>query len=141
MKICSNSIGRNMIGKLIYSIETKWMLLLGGVKLILLCEKVKVVLSRGFNISREFNIMLYSFSLNQGFVPLGFPGKVFNEATLIIIVYFFSFTEFLSQWVFLSKVLMRHNNICYGHPRGSVMNIVIIWMSIPPQTLGFSFSQ
>ena len=24
---------------------------------------------------------LHSFSLNQGFVPLGFPGKVFNEAT------------------------------------------------------------
>ena len=43
MKICSNSIGRNMIGKLIYSIETKGMLLLGGVKQMLLCEKVKVV--------------------------------------------------------------------------------------------------
>ena len=94
----------------------------------LLCEKVKVIL-----FSRGDNIMLYSFFLNQGFVPLGFPGKVFNEATLIIIVYSFSFTEFLSQWVFLSKVLMRHNNICYGHPRGSVMNIDILlyeWMSM-----------
>ena len=112
MKICSNSIGRNMIVKLIYSIETKGMLLLGGVKLILLCEKVKVVLSQGLK------IMLYSFSLNQGFVPLGFPGKVFNEATLIIIVYSFSFTEFISQWVFLSKVLMRHNNICLWTSKG-----------------------
>ena len=70
-------------------------------------------------------VMLHSFFLNLGFVPMGFPGKVFNEATLIIIVYSFSFTEFLSQWVFLSKVLMRHNNICYGHPRGTVMNIVV----------------
>ena len=133
MKICLNSFGRNTID---YSMETKVMLSWGGVKLTLLCEKVKVIL-----FSRGDSIMLYSFFLNQGFVPLGFPGKVFNETTLIIIVYSFSFTEFLSQWVFLSKVLMRHNNICYGHPRGSVMNIVIIWMSIPPQTLGFSFSQ
>ena len=58
MKICSNSNGRNMIGKLIYSIETKVMLSLGVVrnmigkliysieKVMLLCEKVKVVLSR-----------------------------------------------------------------------------------------------
>lgn len=133
MKICLNSFGRNTID---YSMETKVTLSWGGVRLTLLCEKVKVIL-----FSTRDNIMLYSFFLNQGFVPLGFPGKVFNEATLIIIVYSFSFTEFLSQWVFLSKVLMRHNNICYGHPRGSVMNIVIIWMSIPPQTLGFSFSQ
>ena len=134
MKICLNSFVRNTID---YSMETKVMLSWGGVKLTLLCEKLKVIL-----FSRGDSIMLYSFFLNQGFVPLSFPGKVFNEATLIIIiVYSFSFTEFLSQWVFLSKVLMRHNNICYGHPRGSVMNIVIIWMSIPPQTLGFSFSQ
>ena len=133
MKICLNSFGRNMID---YSMETRVMLSWGGVKLTLLCKKLKVIL-----FSTRDNIMLYSFFLNQGFVPLGFPGKVFNEATLIIIVYSFSFTEFLSQWVFLSKVLMRHNNICYGHPRGSVMNIVIIWMSIPPQTFGFSFSQ
>ena len=77
-----------MIGKFIYSIKTKGMLLLGGVKLILLCEKVKMVPSRGLN------IMLYSFSLNQGFVPLGFPGKVFNEAASIKIVYSFPFTRF-----------------------------------------------
>ena len=133
MKICLNSFGWSTIN---YSMETKVMLSWGGVKLTLLCEKVKVIL-----FSRGDSIMLYSFFLNQGFVPLGFPGKVFNEATLIIIVYSFSFTEFLSQWVFLSKVLMRHNNICYGHPKGSVMNIVIIWMSMPLQTLGFSFSQ
>ena len=131
MKICSNSIGRNMIGKLIYSIETKGMLLLGGVKLILLCEKVKVVLSRGLN------IILYSFSLNQGFVPLGFPGKVFNEATLIIIVYSFSFTEFLSQWVFLSKVLMRHNNIYLWTSKGECYKSCGLWMFITPYLLGF----
>ena len=52
--------------------------------------------------------MLYSFFLNQGFVPLGFPGKVFNEATLIINVYSFSFIGFLSQWVFLSKNLKEN---------------------------------
>ena len=75
--------------------------------------------------SRGDCIMLYSFFLNQGFVPLDFPGKVFNETTLIIIVYSFSFTEFLSQWVFLSKVLMRYNNICYGHTRGVLW---ILWL-------------
>ena len=121
MKICLNSFVRNTID---YSMETNVMLSWGGVKLTLLCEKVKVILFSGGD-----NIMLYSFFLNQGFVPLGFPGKVFNEATLIIIVYSFSFTEFLSQWVFLSKVLMRHNNICYGHPRGSVINN-IVWVDV-----------
>ena len=105
MKICLNSFGRNTID---YSMETKVTLSWGGVRLTLLCEKVKVIL-----FSTRDNIMLYSFFLNQGFVPLGFPGKVFNEATLIIIVYSFSFTEFLSQWVFLSKVLMRHNNMLW----------------------------
>ena len=99
-----------------------------GSKIDLIMRESEVIL-----FSTRDNIMLYSFFLNQGFVPLGFPGKVFNEATLIIIVYSFSFTEFLSQWVFLSKVLMRHDNICYGHPRGSVMNIDILlyeWMSM-----------
>ena len=121
MKIRLNSFGRNTID---YSMETKVTLSWGGVRLTLLCEKVKVIL-----FSTRDNIMLYSFFLNQGFVPLGFPGKVFNEATLIIIVYSFSFTEFLSQWIFLSKVLMSHNNICYGHPRGSVINI-IVWADV-----------
>ena len=132
MKICLNSFGRNTID---YSMETKVMLSWGGVKLTLLCKKVKVIL-----FSMGDSIMLYSFFLNQGFVPLGFPGKVFNEATLIIIVYSFSFTEFLSQWVFLNKVLMRHNNICYGHPRGSVMkNVVWVDIHVIPQLLGFLF--
>ena len=55
-------------------------------------------------------VMLHSFFLNLGFVPMGFPGKVFNEAASINIVYSFPFTRFfLSQWVFPSKVLMRHN--------------------------------
>ena len=64
-------------------------------------------------------VMLHSFFLNLGFVPMGFAGKVFNEAASINIVYSFSFTRFfLSQWVFPSKVLMRHN---HGHSRGSVM--------------------
>ena len=70
---------------------TKEMLSLGGVKL-MLCEKVKVIL-----FSCGDNIMLYSFSFNQRFVSLGFPGKDFNEATLIIIVYSFAFTEIFSQ--------------------------------------------
>lgn len=35
------------------------------------------------------NIMLYFFSLNQSFVPLNFPGKIFYETNLIDIVYFF----------------------------------------------------
>ena len=39
-------------------------------------------------------VMLHSFFLNLGFVPMGFPGKVFNEAASINIVYFFPFTRF-----------------------------------------------
>ena len=129
MKICLNSFGRNTID---YSMETKVTLSWGGVRLTLLCEKVKVIL-----FSTRDNIMLYSFFLNQGFVPLGFPGKVFNEATLIIIVYSFSFTEFLSQWVFLSKVLMRHNNIYLWTSKGECYKSCGLWMFITPYLLGF----
>jgi hypothetical protein len=69
---------------------------------------------------------LHSFSLNRGFVPLGFPGKVFNEAACHAYrntVYSFSFTGFLSHRVFPSKVLTRHIYID-GHPRGSVINLL-----------------
>lgn len=41
--------------------------------------------------------MLHSFFLSHGFVPLGFPGKVFNEATF-----------------------------SNGHPRGSVMKYYLM---------------
>jgi hypothetical protein len=73
--------------------------------------------------------VLHSFSLHHGFIPLGFPGKVFNEAvhthkgwcTL------FPSLGFFPNGFFSSKVLMRH--ILDGHPRGSVMNNCR-WMSI-----------
>jgi hypothetical protein len=65
--------------------------------------------------------VLHSFSLHHGFIPLGFHGKVFNEAVHTQrIMYSFSFTRIFSQWVLSSKVLMRH--ILNGHSRGSVMN-------------------
>ena len=66
--------------------------------------------------------VLHSFSFNHSFIPLGFPGKVFNEAvhTQKDIV-LFSFTRFFSLGFYSSKVLMRH--ILNGHPRGSVINI------------------
>ena len=71
---------------------------------------------------------LHSFFLCHGFVPLGFPGKVFNDAVPTDrISYSFSFTRFLSHWVFSSKVLTRH--ILNGHPRGNVMKYYN-WMSI-----------
>ena len=68
--------------------------------------------------------VLHSFSLNQGFIPLGFSGKVFNEAdydtkgccTLFPSLIFFPIG------FFSGKVLMRH--ILDRHPRGSVMNII-----------------
>ena len=48
----------------------------------------------------------------RGFVPLGFPCKVFNEAVemrIIRDVYsFFFFTRFFFHWIFSSKVLKRH---------------------------------
>ena len=46
--------------------------------------------------------VLHSFSLHHGFVPLGFPGKVFNEAVHTQrMMYSFSFTRIFPQWVFL----------------------------------------
>jgi hypothetical protein len=67
--------------------------------------------------------VMHSFFLHQGFVPLGFPGKVFNEAfhTQKDIVLFFLHYNFFSTGFYFSKVLMRH--ILDGHPRGSVINI------------------
>ena len=60
---------------------------------------------------------------SQGFVPVGFPCKVFNEASIIRIiryVYSFSFTRSFFPLVLSSKVLTRH--IIYRHSRGSVIN-------------------
>ena len=63
-------------------------------------------------------ICVVLFSLVYGFIPLGFPSKVFNEATLKDIVYSFSFTRFFSHWVFPGKVLMRHNSTCLWTSKG-----------------------
>ena len=41
-------------------------------------------------------------------------------------VYSFSFTRIFSHRVFPSKVLTRH--IIYGHPRGSVINLLNEWI-------------
>ena len=54
--------------------------------------------------------VLHSFSLNHGFIPLGFPGTLF-PSLIFFPIGFFS-----------GKVLMRH--ILDRHPRGSVMNII-----------------
>ena len=75
--------------------------------------------------------VLHSFSLNHGFIPLGFPGKVFNWVdydTKGFCTIFPPLEFFLTEF-FSTKVLMRH--ILDGHPRGSVMNII----SGCPQTL------
>jgi len=75
--------------------------------------------------------VLRSFFLNQGFIPLGFPGKVFNEADYHTkgCCTLFPSLEFFSIGFLSSKVLTRH--ILHGHPRGSAMNnINIMWMSI-----------
>ena len=73
---------------------------------------------------------------SQGFVPLDFPCKVFNEASIMRIiryVYSFSFTRFFFYLVLSSKVLTRH--IIYRHSRGSVINnlyyseCLIMWSS------------
>ena len=63
------------------------------------------------------------FFFSQGFVPLDFSCKIFNEASIMCIiryVYSFSFTRFFSHWILSSKVLTRH--IIYRHSRGSVIN-------------------
>ena len=79
---------------------------------------------------------LHSFSLCHGFFPLGFPGKVFNEAVPTDrILYSFSFTRF---FLTSSKVLMRH--IFGGHPKGSVMKYMDVHSSStsPPLLLLFT---
>ena len=75
--------------------------------------------------------VLHSFSLNHGFIPLSFPGKVFNEADYDTkgCCTLFPSLKFFPTGFFSSKVLMRY--ILDGHPRGSVMNII----SGCPQTL------
>ena len=75
-------------------------------------KKLSDVLIRGVQYA------LHSFFIDRGFFPLGFPGKVFNEATnnvyqKICVLFFF-------HEVFSSKVLTKHT--IYGHPRGSVIN-------------------
>jgi len=66
---------------------------------------------------------MHSFSLNHGFISLGFPGKVFNEADYNTkgCCTLFPSLEFFPIGFFSSKVLMKH--ILDGHPSGSVMNI------------------
>ena len=58
------------------------------------------------------NYALDSFSLGLGFIPIGFPGKVFNEeankAYNNISVLFCPSLRFFPVRFFLSKVLMRH---------------------------------
>ena len=68
--------------------------------------------------------VLHSFSPNHGLFPLGFPGKVFNEADYDTKGFctLFPSLEFFPIWFFSSKILMRH--ILDEHPRGSVMNII-----------------
>ena len=68
------------------------------------------------------------FFLNQGFIPLGFSGKVFNEGDYHTkgCCTLFPSLEFFPNGFFSRKVLMRH--ILDGHPRGSVININK-WMS------------
>ena len=72
------------------------------------------------------NYTLHSFSLGIGFIPMGFPGKIFNEAANKaynkICVLFFPSLKFFSTRFFLSKVLTRYI-IINGHPRGSVVNL------------------
>ena len=77
----------------------------------------------------EYNTRCTLFPLIEVFFSLGFPGKVFNEATngaYQRYVYSFSFTRIFSHRVFPSKVLTRH--IIYGHPRGSVINSLNEWI-------------
>jgi len=66
--------------------------------------------------------VLHSFSLNHGFIPLGFPGKVFNEADYDTkgCCTLFPSLEFFFIGFFSSKVLISH--IFDQHPRESVMN-------------------
>jgi len=68
--------------------------------------------------------VLHSFSLNQGFIQLGFPDKVFNETILSHkrMLYTFSFIGIFPIQFFSIKVLMRH--ILDGHLRWSVINII-----------------
>jgi len=78
-------------------------------------------------------MFLHSFSLNHGFIPLGFSGKVFNETyydTKGCCTHFPSLRFFPIEF-FLGKVLIRH--ILDRHLRGSVTNIPI--SGCPPLNL------
>jgi len=68
---------------------------------------------------------MHSFSLNHGFIPLGFPGKVFNEVDYDTkgCCTLFPSLRFFPNGFFVSKILMRH--ILDGHPKESVINIPI----------------
>ena len=67
--------------------------------------------------------VMHFFFLNHGFIPLGFSGKVFNEADYDTksCCTLFPSLEFVSIGFFSNKILMRH--ILNRHPKGNVMNI------------------
>ena len=70
---------------------------------------------------------MYSFSLVYGFIPLGFPSKVFNEAAPISvslsIVLFFLPLSFCPIGFYLVEVFLMRHMFSLGHPRGSVIKM------------------
>ena len=84
------------------------------------CTRSGCKSSRMFSLGwANMHCALFSF---QGFVPPGFPCKVFNEATYMRIVrdvYSFFFTRFFFHLIFSSKVLTRH--IIYLDIQGGVL--------------------
>ncbi|KAM3337655.1 hypothetical protein P3S68_031980 [Capsicum galapagoense] len=83
-------------------------------------HKIEMQRSRVFSLG-GVNMRCTLFLL-RGFVPLGFPCKVFNEATKMRIIrdaYSFSFTRFFFHWVFSSKILT--SDIIYLDIQGGVL--------------------